>query len=173
MNASEYTGVLIDSGKLTKLYQERLNKTIAAKNRFKEEVYPAKIKIRHRRFMICRTHLKRTVEEHYRTTYYDCIIYYKTEEMALVLWGRKKKRSEFTYLGRTDKSMSAIAKVLTECTAHNPRLVVRTLRRIDNVTNWYNKRREGLQRAANEVMRQQDKWVQALENEITLDTLKE
>jgi hypothetical protein len=56
---------------------------------------------------------------------------------------------------------------------HSPRAVASFLRQLQWLTAWMRKRAEGRRRAAEEILRQQRKWVEMLESEIALRKLAE
>lgn len=63
-------------------------------------------------------------------------------------------------------------KTLLEACEYQPRLILRALRRIQAATAWCEARAEGRQRAAEEILRQQARAVEALEAEAAMLALK-
>lgn len=170
MTPDEYTGTLINSGTLYDLYENRLDRLSEAKDLFKEAVYPAKIQLRGKRFVLLRTHRYHETERGVR--YEDILIELNTNKHSIQLCGRKYGKGRFEYLFSFNDRANLV-NFIKEETAHNPRKIVRTLRRIDTVIQWYNRRREGLLRAAEETMRQQSKWMEQLKNEVTMSSLQD
>ena len=71
----------------------------------------------------------------------------------------------------TRERLRLAENIITEC-KHQPRLILRTLRRIQAATAWCETRTEGRNRAAAEILRQQSAAVEALEAEATMLALK-
>ena len=72
------------------------------------------------------------------------------------------------YIGPSDVVAKSVMSYLS-C----PRDLVRCLRQLRWLTAWMRKRAEGRRRAAEEILRQQRKWVEMLESEIALRKLAE
>ncbi len=67
---------------------------------------------------------------------------------------------------------SAVHKIILE-TGGRPHLVYQAIEEIQWATQWLLARFEGYQRAQNELLRQQNKWVEQIEAELTIHQLKE
>lgn len=64
------------------------------------------------------------------------------------------------------------ARVICKACENRPRLILRALRRIQAATAWCEARTEGRKRQAEEILRQQQKAVEALEAEAAILALK-
>ena len=67
---------------------------------------------------------------------------------------------------------SSGAEAIAAMASHQPRLILRALRRIQAATAWCEARAEGRRRAAEEILRQQQEAVETLETEVAMQALK-
>ncbi len=90
------------------------------------------------------------------------------DETGTVFWGCYRRRKE-----KEDKmvSLDYEALFLLKRCRYQPRLVLRTLRRIQAATAWCLARAEGRRRMAQEIVHQQKRAMEALEAEIALQKL--
>lgn len=65
---------------------------------------------------------------------------------------------------------STAESLVTVC-QYQPHLILVALRRLEACANWCRSRAAGRQRAAEEILRQQDKWNQILKAETAINTL--
>jgi len=70
------------------------------------------------------------------------------------------------------KSASTVSAYILDFTGQQPRLVLRALRRIQAATSWCEARTEGRKRAAEEILRQQKRFLDILEAEEALAAIK-
>ncbi|MEM4204585.1 MAG: hypothetical protein QXS54_11000 [Candidatus Methanomethylicaceae archaeon] len=68
-------------------------------------------------------------------------------------------------------SLDTIAHVIVEHLGYKPRDVLRFVRRIEAVTNWFRRRTEGRKRMAGEILRQRKKYQETLQAEAALVSL--
>lgn len=65
----------------------------------------------------------------------------------------------------------SLPRVIAEECRYRPRLVLRAIRRIQAAAAWCRRRKEGREREAMEILRQQRKWIEALEVEAAMRSL--
>lgn len=96
-------------------------------------------------------------------------------------WNEKERSFSFHYFDapytwgglRYDTAeVEHLAGQILQLCQYQPRLVLRALRRIQATIAWCEARTEGRKRAAEEILRQQAKAVEALEAEAALQALK-
>lgn len=76
-----------------------------------------------------------------------------------VMWGELTRGQDWIYLSRPGNGVDPI---LRAC-GHQPRRILRAIRRIEAATAWCLARAEGRRRAAEEILRQQARAVETLE----------
>lgn len=85
-----------------------------------------------------------------------------------VIYSPSKKES--LYINDWNRPF-AVSQIIAGCD-HQPRLILRALRRIQAATAWCEARTEGRKRQAEEILRQQQAAVEALEAEAAMLALK-
>jgi hypothetical protein len=93
-----------------------------------------------------------------------------------ITWPNQDELRSMFALGKTtflgDWNRKYVIKNIIEACGGQPRLILRALRRIQAATAWCEARAEGRQRAAEEILRQQARAVEALEVEAAMLALK-
>ena len=84
-------------------------------------------------------------------------------------WNMIKTCDKVIYFSRAS-NLNAAEKILNNC-GHQPRKILRALRRIQAATTWCYARAEGRKRQSEEILRQQASAVEALESEAAMQAL--
>lgn len=185
MNSTKYTGGLIDSGRIRRLFKQRIDEIENAKQSLQEKIYPNAGNIRPKRFIVLQTNDTIEARENSEIIYHNIRVViiaeggkryndYGYSGCSCVIEGTKSKNSKkFEVLHNSFHHSEDISNTLIEKGSNSPREIMRILRRLEAVRDWYIARRKGQERGANEILKQQDKWVKALENELAMESLKE
>lgn len=136
---------------ISKLLNNELEALIHAIDRFERQTEPRTPAPRKREFLIFADGDRRAVIPVNRESSYRVFTIFRAGRPETV-----DKRELLNFISATGPT---------------PRKLYETLRNIRAAREWHEARAEGRKRAAAEILRQQAKWVQKLEDELTLKSL--